>query len=109
VLFGNDMHEGSFNVLRNMNRCTSQDTLQNEKCQRKLVVAQFAVVAPYECRNLLNLKPAVIDRRHNRPNCSTTQGMHPWNACVDFCRGKCYGVIAEISIMTRKPYSLPCG
>jgi hypothetical protein len=31
------------------------------------VVGQFAVAALYERRNLLNQKPAVIDRRYKKP------------------------------------------
>jgi hypothetical protein len=31
------------------------------------VVGQFAVAALYECRNPLNQKPAVIDRRYKKP------------------------------------------
>jgi hypothetical protein len=33
----------------------------------KRVVGQFAVAALYERRNLLNQKPAVIDRRYKKP------------------------------------------
>ena len=35
-------------------------------------MGQFAVAALYERRNLLNQKPAVIDRRYKKPKCPTT-------------------------------------
>jgi hypothetical protein len=38
-------------------------------------VAQFAVAALYERRNLLNLKPAVIDRRYNKQKCASTESV----------------------------------